>query len=174
MLHQQHNSRHCCEAAQSNACHTVFCTVQTLTWNGWMVRCEQVLKVLDHNQQQQGCSTEEQKNNTTLACQAKLMLIQNEVKQGRQQEGAAHGTHAPHQAHHIPQHCKCLQTVHPDHGTVCTRRSKSVKRRCTVKHRSGLVCCMDTQGLFHSHNKQGVQRSDADTKQSHLHHHQER
>lgn len=66
-----------------------------------MVRCEQVLKILDHNQQQQGYSTQEQKNNTKLAGQAELMLIQDKVEEGRQQKGAAHRTHAAHQAHYI-------------------------------------------------------------------------
>lgn len=121
------------------------CSVQTLTWNRWMVRCEQVLKVLDHNQQQQGCSTEEQKNNTTLACQAKLMLIQNEVEEGRQQKGAAHGTHATHQAHHIPQHCKCLQTVHPHHGIVC-RNAASLQRGCTQSSTVRLVMLQQHAG----------------------------
>ena len=61
-----------------------------------MVGCKQVLKILDHNQEQQGYSTQEQKHNTTLAGQAELMLVQNEVEQGRQQKGAAHRTHAAH------------------------------------------------------------------------------
>ena len=66
-----------------------------------MVRCEQVLKILDHNQQQQGYATQEQQSDTTFAGQAELMLIKNEVEEGRQQKGAAHRTHAAHQAHYI-------------------------------------------------------------------------
>ena len=58
-------------------------TQQTLTWNGCMLRSQQVLKILDHNQQQQGYSTQEQKHDTTLAGQAELMLIQDEVEEGR-------------------------------------------------------------------------------------------
>ena len=69
-------------------------------------------EVLRDNQQQQSQPRGEYSNSAALAQEGEVILVQHQVEEGRQQQGAAHGAQATHKAHDMTQHCIRLRSSH--------------------------------------------------------------